>query len=459
MATIKKRERAVLGTVSFMPPLVANTNTGTKGLNKKETSPKSRREQVLNAQRGYRQRSKDYMDALEKEVLKLRSEAAQFHEEAQRNGEAANHWKDCLAAVIGPPRPQSLATSDLIMLRAPGHFIWAVEETTRASAGLLPIQSESDLWNMVQMPAHASQMGLPESIDTYRGLEVRLLHHFCQFVMPSLEITESSNYGYAQHVIPLAMNNQMVRHAILAASAGHLEITQASKVSLGALEYRSAAIAGLREASHHPPSDPLSRLSILATILGLLVDDMISGQKEFQTLIGLANSWDQLSLPLGSTSSEADSREFLQDQIQVMRSLIHPIYHFQTSLQTGEGSDSGSRTKKISEIFVKLDKATTLACEIHSLASTQVSEQGVDARTTENALRRLDDLLDGLKTIVSSIPPFSLGENGLVWVCSIAASSSQKEHHKAFFASHLAQLLRRTGHPDIKGVLSSMNVF
>lgn len=135
--------------------------------------------------------------------------------------------------------------------------------------------------------------------------------------MPSLEITESSNYGYAQHVIPLAMNNQMVRHAILAASAGHLEITQASKVSLGALEYRSAAIAGLREASHHPPSDPLSRLSILATILGLLVDDMISGQKEFQTLIGLANSWDQLSLPLGSTSSEADSREFLQDQIQV----------------------------------------------------------------------------------------------------------------------------------------------
>jgi hypothetical protein len=117
------------------------------------------------------------MDALEKEVLKLRSEAAQFHEEAQRNGEAANHWKDCLAAVIGPPRPQSLATSDLIMLRAPGHFIWAVEETTRASAGLLPIQSESDLWNMVEMPAHASQMGLPESIDTYRGLEVRLLHH------------------------------------------------------------------------------------------------------------------------------------------------------------------------------------------------------------------------------------------------------------------------------------------
>jgi hypothetical protein len=70
-----------------------------------------------------------------------------------------------------------------------------------------------------------------------------------------------------------------------------------------------------------------------------------------------------------------------------MRSLIHPIYHFQTSLQTGEGSDSGSRTKKISEIFVKLDKATTLACEIHSLASAQVSEQGVDARTTENALR------------------------------------------------------------------------
>lgn len=54
MTTIKKRERAVLGTVSFIPPLVADTNTGTKGLNKKETSPKSRREQVLKAQRyGY----------------------------------------------------------------------------------------------------------------------------------------------------------------------------------------------------------------------------------------------------------------------------------------------------------------------------------------------------------------------------------------------------------------------
>ncbi|CAH0027617.1 unnamed protein product [Clonostachys rhizophaga] len=458
MTTIKKRERAVLGTVSFMRPMVTDTNTGTKGLNKKETSPKSRREQVLKAQRGHRQRSKDYMDALEKEVLKLRIEAAQFRKEGQRNGEAASHWKDCLAAVIGPPRPQSLTTSNLIMLRAPGHFIWAVEKTARASAALLPIQAESELSNMAQMPIHALQMGIPRPIDTYRGLEVRLLHHFCQFVMPSLEITESSNYGYAQHVIPLAMNNQMVRHAILAASAGHLEITQASKVPLGALEYRSAAISGLREASHHSPSDPLSRLSILATILGLLVDDMISGHQDFQTLIGLANSWDQLSLPLGSTSSEVDSREFLQDQIQVMRTLIHPIYHFQTSLQTGEGSDPGSRTKKISEIFVKIDTATTLACEIHSLASTRIFEQGVDETTAENALKRLDDLLDGLRTIVSSIPPFSLGENGLVWVCSIAASTSQKEHHKAFFASHLAQLLRRTGHPDIKGVLSSMNV-
>jgi hypothetical protein len=141
-------------------------------------------------------------------------------------------------------------------------------------------------------------------------------------IIPTLEVTETASSGYARHIVPLALESDMVRHSLLAISASQMQATQAT-MSAKSLRYRSAAISGLQNASRQPRMDNISALSTLATILGLLIDDMINENKEYATLIKLADSWINL-YPINQDRSQEKLRKFLFDQIQMYVILVSP---------------------------------------------------------------------------------------------------------------------------------------
>lgn len=107
----------------------------------------------------------------------------------------------------------------------------------------------------------------------------------------------------------------MVRNALLAASASQMKGTQAA-MAVKSLGYRSAAIRGLQQASKELQIDTKSALLTLATILGLLIDDVMSQNKDFLALVRLADSWTSLNPPTNDRS-HIPLRQFLLDQIQM----------------------------------------------------------------------------------------------------------------------------------------------
>jgi hypothetical protein len=137
----------------------------------------------------------------------------------------------------------------------------------------------------------------------------------CENISPTLDVTDAAGHGYAKHIVPLALESEMVRNALLAASASQMKGTQAA-MAVKSLGYRSAAIRGLQQASKELQIDTKSALLTLATILGLLIDDVMSQNKDFLALVGLADSWTSLNPPTNDRS-HIPLRQFLLDQIQM----------------------------------------------------------------------------------------------------------------------------------------------
>jgi hypothetical protein len=116
-------------------------------------------------------------------------------------------------------------------------------------------------------------------------------------------------------MLPLAIESEMVRNALLAASASQMKGIQATMI-LKSLGYRAAAIRGLQQASKELPADTEFAPLILATILGLLIDDMINENEDFSPLVKMAHSWTKLN-PSSNNGSHNPLRRFLLGQIQM----------------------------------------------------------------------------------------------------------------------------------------------
>jgi len=273
----------------------------------------------------------------------------------------------------------------------------------------------------------------------------------------------------------------MVRNALLAASASQMKGAQGA-MRFKSLVYRSAAIQGLQKTSKELQTDPKSTLFTLATILALLIDDMINENKDFPALVRLADSCTAMN-PFSNDQSHNPLRLFLQDQIQMyvitalhitpfwsiaklmlstkrIKALVHPLYSFSQVYDSSKRSfgqtDLLPRVQlKMCDIFASIESAMAQACSIYNLRPSLNPERVLGSSTSSS---EMDNLLDSLRSTVNGVPPFAPGENTLVWVYSVAASRSTNPEHSAFFTSRLAELLRRIGHQDISGYFSALSI-
>ncbi|KAJ3492693.1 hypothetical protein NLG97_g5208 [Lecanicillium saksenae] len=281
----------MFGTVSFLPPIIANEGQFKACGSNREDVDKSRQQQVTRAQRGHRQRQKSYMDALEEEVRRLRVETANL-------AEAAVYWRRYAAMQLMERKCPDERRRERCVL-SPGLFLWRVPP---ADPWLDCLQASTPtISRLTRADAHVPA----------------LLKNFLDNIIPTLEITEAAQCGYEKFVMPLAIHHEMVISAYLAASASHLQLYSAGTWAMHNPKYRLAAIAGLGEAARENAPEASHILHALTAILGLMIADMISCNKEHRGFLRLAQFWSDKPCYWRPGAHETLARHFLLDQIQM----------------------------------------------------------------------------------------------------------------------------------------------
>ncbi|KAL3465838.1 hypothetical protein BJX64DRAFT_251997 [Aspergillus heterothallicus] len=378
------------------------------------------------------------MAALEEEVTHLRADKEGL-------AETAADWQRCVSAIIGPTVGGPGKYHEILRF-GPGFFLWPDSSARLTHPTALGNEIN---WQLLQfaMPTHIYPTLNPSPFALYSNLEYALLHNFCQQVVPSLEVTRAATDGYIKHIVPLALNSEMVMSSLLAASAIHIQVERTSNPTVCALKYRSTAVVNLRQASlrPHANSDARDTIFALSTILGLFIEDIISGNKEFPMLLKLATFW--MSSNACSDPDAIAVHCFLTEQINLLKRLVYPVYQFEIQQMKAAGSLVSNDPTSTCRVFTLIQSAVTQACTLYTLSFTDSGQ--------ESSLSEINILLDGIKSTASQVPEYALGENSLVWVYSTAMSKSTQPDHQAFFTSRLAELLRRLGYDDIREALSS----
>lgn len=124
--------------------------------------------------------------------------------------------------------------------------------------------------------------------------------------------------GYRALLLPLACSDDLVRSATLAASANQLRF-QRPKLAHLASKFQSTAIEKLSVFSRAETASGATRSAVLATIILLLITDMMNGGHQFHLLLNMAKSWiEAMKHDDSSTGSSRHTLEqFLFNQLDV----------------------------------------------------------------------------------------------------------------------------------------------
>lgn len=99
--------------------------------------------------------------------------------------------------------------------------------------------------------------------------------------------------GYRDFILPLSEEDEVVRNAVMAAAARHLALRH-SEWNVPAFKYHMAAIQGLVQhadggADYNP--DGSITYSNLSTMIVLLIEEMITGMKDYRILLRMVQSF------------------------------------------------------------------------------------------------------------------------------------------------------------------------
>lgn len=128
-----------------------------------------------------------------------------------------------------------------------------------------------------------------------------------------LAIDDSSN-GWRQLILPIAIEDDVVMDAVVAASAYHISSKSQTALSLGQSAF-TKTVRGLLERQDFKNLDPMINGFSLVAILVLLVSAMITGCSDFPILFGMLKSAFKAMRDAGGCGDEVLD-EFLQTQFR-----------------------------------------------------------------------------------------------------------------------------------------------
>ncbi|KAI1481242.1 fungal-specific transcription factor domain-containing protein [Daldinia eschscholtzii] len=283
--------------------------------------------------------------------------------------------------------------------------------------------------------------------------------HFAAHVSPFMVLFDDEANGYRHNILPVAHAEPLVQKAVCIASAFHLS-GQQPHLRAPAEIVRASLIRRLSETSAVNPD--LSETT-WATIVLLIVADLVIGHEDVETLYGLLAAFFEARGPLKESATQLEKFLYFQsciigfftrpfsalearpippprmsgDPVALFKGYVRGLENCkkQKSPQQRKGYESSSYFSMYAESF-------RLAGEIYT---TRAESEMLPASLEYY----MEDRVQQIKTICEQIDPSTPGSHVVVWPIFVAAAESVSEDHREYFITVLKKIHGMTGYANI----------
>ncbi|RDW91970.1 hypothetical protein BP5796_01364 [Coleophoma crateriformis] len=282
---------------------------------------------------------------------------------------------------------------------------------------------------------------LVHSLETHDSMTRMLFSNFSETVASGMAIFDGPYNKYRSILLPLAAGDELVRNALLAASAHQLGSKKPEFAKMG-LKFQAAAISCLVQAS----TTGARTIAILAALVLLLVNDLVSAGNNYKILQRL---WHSFQATLGGhfTASEDILVDFLRKQWQIMELFMQPFLGEEIAvlnLSTRFADQIQFITQEVVQ-YPEYAEAAELIQSAHDQACDLYLHRAINNVPVEKTATLVQQLQDTIEPVAQGSP----GEHGLVWVYFIAAAESSTQSHRDFFRNRLLHIYNRIGFSNI----------
>ncbi|CRK05845.1 hypothetical protein BN1723_001638 [Verticillium longisporum] len=279
-----------------------------------------------------------------------------------------------------------------------------------------------------------------------------LMSHFCDHIAPVMVVLDFAGNGYRDVILPLAMQDDVLRRAISVVAAFHLA-QKAPHLQQTALAGHQAIVQKLRRDSLMLRPDQLFTPYTWATIVVLLVGETITGADNFAYLLEMLTCLRQS--PEAIAALPLALRDFFVQQVKMFELFGFPLSNETKGLDVlQEPPDNymdfiaypslspGSELQSNVQI---MRGAIRDACELYR-------RRALSSPSTEDSV----PLVEWLRQRVLPLDAHTPGAHALVWPYFVAAAESSLPEHREFFSGRLKDLHQFTGFGSITTALQAL---
>ncbi|EUC27996.1 hypothetical protein COCCADRAFT_110278 [Bipolaris zeicola 26-R-13] len=283
-----------------------------------------------------------------------------------------------------------------------------------------------------------------------------LFSYFSHVVAPAMVVFDDNKNGYRSLVLPMALEDDLLRQAVGVVAAQHLS-HQRPELQGAAEAGRAAVISRLRNDSLQQSADKVFNKFTWATLVVLLVGETVTGSADYRFFVQML-----LSLSMSNPGRDADPiiSNFLQAQTNMFELLGVPLLGEEVGVLTMmKASESlmsflsfshlpeDSEDRRIADLILQ---CFVSACNIYTRCA-------VDA----HAVSRFHDTIQEesihqLIGLISQVSPNDRGAHALVWVCFVAGAASTDQSQRDFFVHRMEQVYARTRFRNIPTAIQSL---
>ncbi|CBY01031.1 similar to C6 zinc finger domain containing protein [Plenodomus lingam JN3] len=267
-------------------------------------------------------------------------------------------------------------------------------------------------------------------------------------VAPVMVVFDTVPNGYREFILPMAVENDVLRRAVGVVAAQHLSREQ-PELADAAEAGRSAIISRLRRESLYSPADQVFNAYTWATLIVLLVGETVTGSADYSFLVHMLLC---LSTNITANHEKTDALEFLEAQTNIYFGIpqlgedrgvltVMESYQSMTSWLTPTYEQLPTGSEEV-DIMRNLRRCFTLASEIYiHRATTELNDDPTPSPIGDSSQH---SAIQDLITLISQIPPTAPGAHTLIWACFVAAAETSDPQQRQFFVDYMLAIYERT---------------
>ncbi|KAH7145923.1 hypothetical protein B0J13DRAFT_331822 [Dactylonectria estremocensis] len=316
--------------------------------------------------------------------------------------------------------------------------------------------SDGDQYDQVATPDEPHIQSLvqrPRSLESIDANSRWMFQYFSEHVSPVMLLFNGASNGYRRYVLPLATSNRLVQRAVCVAAAFHL-LPRRPELRAPAEQGRAAIIQRLREDGLSAAGAPVLDDATWATILLLIVGDLVSGDEQVMILYHMLDAFLRAR---GGNEPTSQLDKFLDSQSRLIKFFGDPIVSESNVpqrpdigiLPTLSGAELPSADTPHLLSYVRLyEEAFCVAMEIYM----HRARSDVAPVCEDTMARRVRQL----RSVLERIDPAYPGAHVIVWPSFVGAAEAEDEEHREYFTEKLRYIWQTTGYANVLKAIDSL---